>query len=164
MAATGRRPDQLSYPMDRTILRRFVQIPPDTTTVLLVRHAKAGSRKKYEGDDDTRPLDEKGRVQAEALVGQLRAFGASEVSSADRTRCVQTVEPLAASLEVPIHTSSPFSPKSSTRPIRRAPAPAPARSLLEAAFRSSAARAGSSPTSWSGGPTRRHHAAACPKP
>ncbi|WP_064057661.1 NUDIX hydrolase [Prescottella equi] len=96
-------PDQLSYPMDRTILRRFVQIPPDTTTVLLVRHAKAGSRKKYEGDDDTRPLDEKGRVQAEALVGQLRAFGASEVSSADRTRCVQTVEPLAASLEVPIH-------------------------------------------------------------
>ncbi|UNQ38277.1 NUDIX hydrolase [Prescottella equi] len=96
-------PDQLSYPMDRTILRRFVQIPPDTTTVLLVRHAKAGSRKKYEGDDDTRPLDEKGRVQAEALVGQLRAFGAFEVSSADRTRCVQTVEPLAASLEVPIH-------------------------------------------------------------
>ncbi|PTR31848.1 8-oxo-dGTP diphosphatase [Rhodococcus sp. OK519] len=99
-------PDQLSYPMDRTILRRFVQLPPDTTTVLLVRHAKAGSRKKYVGDDDLRPLDEKGRAQAEALVAQLRAFGASEVSSADRTRCVQTVEPLAESLGVPIGIES----------------------------------------------------------
>lgn len=96
-------PDQLSYPMDRTILRRFVQLPPDTTTVLLVRHAKAGNRTKYVGDDRERPLDDKGRTQAEALVAQLRAYGASEVASADRTRCTQTVQPLADVLGVPIH-------------------------------------------------------------
>ncbi|CAM3114602.1 bifunctional NUDIX hydrolase/histidine phosphatase family protein [Prescottella defluvii] len=100
--APDRVPDQLSYPMDRTILRRFMQIPPDTTTVLLVRHAKAGSSKNHSGDDTVRPLDPKGLVQAEALVPQLQAFGASEISSADRTRCTQTVEPLARALGTPI--------------------------------------------------------------
>lgn len=100
--APDRVAEQLSYPMDRTILRRFTQLPPDTTTVLLVRHAKAGSSKKYTGDDTLRPLEAKGRLQAEALVPQLRAFGASEISSADRTRCIQTVEPLAEALSVPI--------------------------------------------------------------
>ena len=94
--------EQLSYPMDRMILRRFAQLPPDTTTVLLVRHAKAGSSKKYSGDDNLRPLETKGRIQAEALVPQLLAFGATAISSADRTRCVETVEPLAARLGVPI--------------------------------------------------------------
>ncbi|WP_430333342.1 NUDIX hydrolase [Rhodococcus sp. ACT016] len=94
--------EELSYPMDRMILRRFAQIPPDTTTVLLVRHAKAGSSKNYSGDDTLRPLEEKGQLQAKALVAQLEAFGASEICSADRTRCVQTVEPLAEKLGVPI--------------------------------------------------------------
>ena len=31
--------DQLSYPMDRTVLRRFRSLPADTATVLIVRHA-----------------------------------------------------------------------------------------------------------------------------
>ncbi len=95
-------PEQLSYPMDRTILRRFAQLPADTTTVLLVRHAKAGSRKTYSGDDTLRPLETKGQLQAEALVPQLHAFGASDITSADRTRCVETVDPLAATIGVPV--------------------------------------------------------------
>lgn len=94
--------EQLSYPMDRTILRRFAGLPPDTTTVLLVRHAKAGNSNNHTGDDTVRPLDAKGQIQAKALVAQLRAFGASEICSADRTRCVETVEPLAAELGLPI--------------------------------------------------------------
>ncbi|WP_072687516.1 NUDIX hydrolase [Rhodococcus marinonascens] len=94
--------DQLSYPMDRRILRRFTALPPDTATVLLVRHAKAGSRKRYPGEDNTRPLDANGRLQADALVAQLEAFGATEVSSADRTRCTQTVEPLALAMDTDI--------------------------------------------------------------
>lgn len=87
--------DLLSYPMDRSVLRRFRRVPVDTTTALIVRHAKAGSRKKYKGDDRFRPLDAAGRAQAEALVPQLAAFGGDRVFSADRTRCVQTVEPFA---------------------------------------------------------------------
>ncbi|MGA9870381.1 MAG: bifunctional NUDIX hydrolase/histidine phosphatase family protein [Rhodococcus sp. (in: high G+C Gram-positive bacteria)] len=86
---------QLSYPMDRKILRRFLKQPPDTDTVLLVRHAKAGQRSRYKGDDALRPLDAVGRIQAEALVSQLLAFGADSVHAANRRRCVQTVQPLA---------------------------------------------------------------------
>ncbi len=96
--------DHLSYPMDRMILRRFVSLRPDTKTVLLVRHAKAGSRKRYKGDDNVRPLDAKGKEQSAALVEQLKIFGADSVFAADRTRCIDTVMPLAEALGVEIST------------------------------------------------------------
>lgn len=93
---------QLSYPMDCTVLRRFRALPADTDTVLIVRHAKAGSRKKYSGDDAERPLDAKGRAEAEALVAQLAAFGADAAVSADRVRCIRTVEPFARRFGIPV--------------------------------------------------------------
>ncbi|MFD4292661.1 NUDIX domain-containing protein [Rhodococcus sp. NPDC058505] len=95
-------PAALSYPVDLKVTRRFLKVPADTTTVLLVRHAKAGRRTRYKGDDTQRPLDKVGRGQAEALSTLLRAFGATEIHAADRVRCVQTVEPLARDLGVGI--------------------------------------------------------------
>lgn len=89
---------QLSYPMDQKILRRFAKMPAATRTVLLVRHAKAGQRSRYKGDDALRPLDKVGVAQADALVPQLLAFGADSVHAANRRRCVQTIQPLADSL------------------------------------------------------------------
>lgn len=89
---------RLQYPHDRKVLRRFTRRPADTRTVLIVRHATAGRKARYKGDDRLRPLDKKGRAQAESLVGQLLAFGAGEVHAASRTRCHQTVEPLAQEL------------------------------------------------------------------
>ena len=64
--------------------------------VYLVRHARAGKRGDWEGDDSLRPLDERGRLQAERLVEQLadREFG--RILSSRYVRCVQSVEPLAA--------------------------------------------------------------------
>jgi 8-oxo-(d)GTP phosphatase len=94
---------KLGYPQDRKVLRRFVKQPPDTKTILVVRHGTAGNKSRFRGDDTKRPLDKKGRAQAEALVRQLLAFGATDVYSADRVRCQQTVEPLAAELGVAIH-------------------------------------------------------------
>lgn len=94
--------NKLDYPQDRKVLRRFGKQPADTKTVLIVRHGTAGSKSRFRGDDTRRPLDKKGRAQAEALVAQLLAFGATEVYAADRVRCHQTVEPLAAELGVPI--------------------------------------------------------------
>ncbi|MCW2685410.1 MAG: ADP-ribose pyrophosphatase [Mycobacterium sp.] len=95
---------QLGYPHDRKVLRGFAKLPADTQTVLIVRHATAGDKKRYKGDDRLRPLDKHGRAQAECLVGVLLAFGASDVYAADRLRCVQTVEPLAEELGVPVKT------------------------------------------------------------
>lgn len=94
---------QVAYPHDRKVLRRFVEHPVDTQTVCIVRHATAGSKLRYKGDDKKRPLDKHGRAQAESLVGQLLAFGASDLYAADRVRCHQTLEPLAEELGVSIH-------------------------------------------------------------
>jgi 8-oxo-(d)GTP phosphatase len=94
---------QLGYPHDRKVLRRFAKGPIDTQTVLIVRHGTAGSKSRYKGDDRHRPLDKHGRAQAESLVGQLLAFGASELYAADRVRCHQTLEPLAEELGATIH-------------------------------------------------------------
>lgn len=97
---------RLTYPHDRKVVARFAKRPADTQTLLIVRHGTAGRKARYKGDDRKRPLDNKGRAQAESLVPQLLAFGASSVFAADRLRCVQTVEPLAAALKVPITTES----------------------------------------------------------
>jgi 8-oxo-dGTP diphosphatase len=93
---------KLSYVHDRKVLRRFAKHPADTQTVLVVRHGSAGSKARFAGDDAKRPLDKKGRAQAEALIGQLFAFGPTDVYAADRVRCHQTVEPLAEELGVVI--------------------------------------------------------------
>ncbi|ORV39646.1 NUDIX hydrolase [Mycolicibacter engbaekii] len=93
---------ELQYPHDRKILRRFTKAPADTETVLIVRHGTAGRRSRFSGDDRKRPLDKMGRAQAEALTGLLLAFGATDVYAADRVRCEQTVEPLAAELGVEV--------------------------------------------------------------
>ncbi|MEY8017265.1 NUDIX hydrolase [Mycobacterium servetii] len=103
---------RVSYPHDRKVLRRFAKDPADTHTVLVVRHGTAGSKSRFAGDDALRPLDKRGRAQAEALVPQLMAFGATDVYAADRVRCHQTVEPLAAELGVPIHSETALTEES----------------------------------------------------
>lgn len=95
--------EQLQYPDDRKVLRRFVKHPPNTKTVLVVRHGIAGRRSRYKGEDRKRPLDKHGRAQAESLVGQLLAFGAGTLYAADKVRCHQTMTPLAEELGVDIH-------------------------------------------------------------
>jgi 8-oxo-dGTP diphosphatase len=67
-------------------------------TILLVRHASAGKRKDWRGDDRLRPLDVQGRRQAEGLVELLRKRAPSRVLSSAYARCRQTVEPLAHAL------------------------------------------------------------------
>ncbi|SEH86750.1 8-oxo-dGTP diphosphatase [Mycolicibacterium rutilum] len=93
---------QVDYPHDRKVLRHFVKYPVDTKTVLIVRHGTAGSKSRYKGDDRKRPLDKKGRAQAEALVGVLLAFGADTLFAADRVRCTTTLAPLADELNTTI--------------------------------------------------------------
>lgn len=63
--------------------------------LLLVRHAWAGDRDKWEGDDRERPLDERGRRQAEDLVERLQPYPIEAILSSPARRCVETVEPLA---------------------------------------------------------------------
>ena len=65
---------------------------------ILLRHASAGDRHNWAGDDRFRPLDEKGRRQAEEIAAAFAGEDIRRVVSSPYVRCVQTVEPLAAGL------------------------------------------------------------------
>jgi 8-oxo-(d)GTP phosphatase len=71
---------------------------------LVVRHASAGDRHRWEGDDRLRPLDERGRREAEALAGTVGELGTRALYSSLALRCVQTLEPAAALLGLSIET------------------------------------------------------------
>ncbi len=68
----------------------------------LVRHAKAGGRQEWRGDDRLRPLSKEGRRQADSLARRLARLTTGELLSSPYLRCVQTVEPLASVLRQPI--------------------------------------------------------------
>jgi len=72
--------------------------------LLVIRHGRAGDSSEWEGDDRLRPLDKRGRRQAEAFVESLAPFAIARILSSPYDRCVQTVEPLAAALGLPIET------------------------------------------------------------
>ena len=74
----------------------------------LVRHAKAGNRQAFKGDDRLRPLSGPGRRQAKALSVRLaplvREAGATTLLSSPSIRCVETLQPLSKALETVIET------------------------------------------------------------
>lgn len=78
-----------------------------SATLFLVRHAKAGERSRWNGDDRQRPLSGKGRRQAVALCERLHplvaATSAPTLLASPYIRCLQTLEPLAARLHVSVH-------------------------------------------------------------
>lgn len=61
----------------------------------LVRHADAGDRLAWRGDDFLRPLDDHGLRQAEAIAATLATRPVKRVLSSPAVRCVDTVSPLA---------------------------------------------------------------------
>ena len=107
--SVGEAEGLLSHPHDEELLKRFVSGPALTGTVLFVRHASAGDRDRWEGDDRERPLDDTGWHQAQELVRLLARFEVQQIVSADYRRCVQTVAPFAEAVGVPIDEDDLFS-------------------------------------------------------
>jgi phosphohistidine phosphatase SixA len=71
----------------------------------VVRHAKAGSREKWAGDDRKRPLTKKGIMQARDIVEVLSPYPVASIFSSQYLRCVQTVQPLSKRLRLKIEES-----------------------------------------------------------
>lgn len=71
-------------------------------TVYLVRHGHAGSRSRWLGDDDRRPLSPTGVLQAEHLVTLLGHADIRQICSSPAVRCTETVAPLARKLGLAI--------------------------------------------------------------
>jgi len=84
--------------------------------IYLVRHAKAGERRVWDGDDEARPLSKHGWKQSEAIAKRLAAKGATSLYSSPYVRCMQTLEPLGKRLGVEVqadhrlYEGEPFEP------------------------------------------------------
>ena len=72
----------------------------------LIRHASAGDRRAWRGNDSERPLDEVGHGQAAAIAATLASAPIRRVLSSPSVRCTQTVEPLAARLGLDVEISA----------------------------------------------------------
>ena len=101
----------LSYDRDRTVLRAFTALPADLTSLLLVRHAKAGSRSEWPEADELRPLSRNGEKQVEPIRLLGTVYGADRVYAAPLVRCVRTVEPVADDLGVKVREEELLSEK-----------------------------------------------------
>jgi phosphohistidine phosphatase SixA len=68
----------------------------------VVRHAHAGSRSAWHGADADRPLSRRGRKQAAGIADHLAGVGVARLVSSPSVRCLQTLEPLAERLGLPV--------------------------------------------------------------
>jgi 8-oxo-dGTP diphosphatase len=85
--------DRLTRQTDRDLLQAFSAAPVDTVPVLLLRHADALPRKRWDGDELDRPLTTAGQAEAEALVPVLAAYGDALLTASPFARCVATLKP-----------------------------------------------------------------------
>jgi 8-oxo-(d)GTP phosphatase len=95
---------RLSYQDDADVLREFADGPVATIPFIFLRHASAGDKRGWQGDDLLRPLDALGRAAAGQLAGLLACFGPARVFSSAAARCVETVLPYAALTGAPVTT------------------------------------------------------------
>ncbi|KGF19515.1 hypothetical protein HMPREF2128_10675 [Pseudoglutamicibacter albus DNF00011] len=73
-----------------------------TTPFLLVRHAKAKPRNSWTRSEGERTLARTGFTQARALARMLTVWQPERLVSSRWTRCVQTVQPYAAAMDMSI--------------------------------------------------------------
>ncbi|MBW4705317.1 MULTISPECIES: NUDIX hydrolase [unclassified Micromonospora] len=99
---------RVSYPHDAQVLTAFAALPRVTGTVALVRHAHAGKRATWSGPDTGRPLDAEGVTQARALAPLVALVRPVRLLSASPRRCVQTLDPVADLLDLPIEVCGDF--------------------------------------------------------
>ena len=71
-------------------------------TLYIVRHAEAGERAAWTGDDRRRPLTATGRRQAEVLAELHAAHPFDRIHSSPARRCVDTVRPIAEQRGIPL--------------------------------------------------------------
>lgn len=99
---------RLSYPHDVEVLGAYAALPPVSAIVTIVRHGQAGRRGSFPGPDSARPINGSGGAQAASLTPLLACLGPSLLVSASPRRCVQTLGPLASTLDQPIEVESVF--------------------------------------------------------
>lgn len=92
----------LTYPDDARLVSIAAEAP-ETSPLIVLRHAKAMKRADFDGKNDAeRPLSGRGRSEAKRLVEVLDAFGIQQVYSSPFKRCLSTVTRFAKSIGVEV--------------------------------------------------------------
>ena len=84
--------------------------------IYLVRHAKAGERRVWDGDDVERPLSRTGWKQSNAVARRLSKKHVTALYASPYVRCMQTLEPLSEMTGLDVHAEKrlfedePFEP------------------------------------------------------
>lgn len=77
---------------------------PTQVKLYIVRHADAGNRSAWTGDDELRPLSKKGRRQAAGLAEILAGRPITRLVASPSLRCVETLDPVAARRGLTVET------------------------------------------------------------
>ena len=89
--------ERLSRPGDRAPLEELVELAErgrlDTRPLLVLRHAKARGRGRWDGEEADRPLTGAGRRQAWAVAGLLACWAPERVLTSPWARCLETLQP-----------------------------------------------------------------------
>lgn len=95
----------LTHDEDRDLLDDFMAKERHTSTLILLRHAKALKRSEWNDYDLDRPLSSEGVEQSHKLVKQLEPFGLTAIYSSDATRCFSTVEPFSVAHNLKVNVT-----------------------------------------------------------
>lgn len=123
----------VSYVHDVRVLRDFATLPPVTAVLAVVRHGDAVEPDSWSGPDAARPLGIGGLAQARSLAPLLALTRPRRLLSATARRCVQTLDPLASLLDLPIEVDSAFDEPEVSRDTKGGAATAAARIVALAA-------------------------------
>ena len=85
---------------DREILVRFSSTPYDSSALIMLRHGNALERAEWQGEDEDRPLQLVGQLQAKRMLSLYQVFGVDEIHTSDAVRCLDTVSLMAKSLQI----------------------------------------------------------------
>lgn len=86
---------RLTYSRDRATLEQAIDRRKRTSTLIVLRHARARARSRWRSDDRFRPLLKLGEQQADRMVPLLAAYDVTRLISSSSTRCVTTLVPYA---------------------------------------------------------------------
>jgi 8-oxo-dGTP diphosphatase len=98
----------LSYERDAELLDALDDSADETTPVIVLRHAEAEDRKRFDGPDAKRPLAKAGRREARRLVPCLTAYAPVRAVASEAVRCAATLRPYARSAGIKVERESVF--------------------------------------------------------
>ena len=93
---------RLSHPRDADIVAALLDGEIRTVPFVVLRHTEALERSSWDEPDELRPLTKQGIADARALVPPFTALGLTRMVSSDAVRCVDSVQPFADAIGMPV--------------------------------------------------------------